>query len=254
LIVDEVLAVGDLEFQQKCLRQMGEVARDGRTVLFVSHNLSAVQRLCTRSILLDNGRAVADGETAEVVRSYIASGSATPDAARWMDVTGVPRSVEGPATFQAVRYLTPDPALDFRPFPGAPLEIAAQVRATAVVPRATIGFRLRDPLGATLMSGSTNALGLQVSLREGVGSWVFRIASLNLRPGTYDLDLWVGDAARILDQLQPAVRLEVFDRPSSTWAPRFDPRCDGPVFCEYDVRLGEVEARARSCPPSARTS
>ena len=70
LVVDEVLAVGDLRFQKKCMGQIDAVARSGRTVLFVSHNMDAVQRLCTRGILLDGGRLASDGPIQDVVRTY----------------------------------------------------------------------------------------------------------------------------------------------------------------------------------------
>jgi lipopolysaccharide transport system ATP-binding protein len=73
LVVDEVLAVGDAGFQKKCLGKMGEVAREGRTVLFVSHNLSAIQNLCDRSILLKNGRIFTEGRTNEVINEYLTS-------------------------------------------------------------------------------------------------------------------------------------------------------------------------------------
>ena len=63
LIVDEVLAVGDAQFQKKCLGKMGEVAKGGRTVLFVSHNMAAIRNLCTRCIWIDYGKMVSDGET-----------------------------------------------------------------------------------------------------------------------------------------------------------------------------------------------
>jgi lipopolysaccharide transport system ATP-binding protein len=71
LIVDEVLAVGDLSFQKKCLGKMGDVARRGRTVLFVSHNMTAIKSLCDRAILLDAGRVVGDGNVDEVVDTYL---------------------------------------------------------------------------------------------------------------------------------------------------------------------------------------
>jgi len=70
LIVDEVLAVGDVEFQRKCLGKMGDLSRSGRTVLFVSHNLTAVQELCTKAIMLKNGQLVQTGEVAEIIKSY----------------------------------------------------------------------------------------------------------------------------------------------------------------------------------------
>src|SRR5438874_9732723 len=71
LIVDEVLAVGDAEFQRKCLGKMGDVAKEGRTVLFVSHNMAAVTRLCDRVIWLDEGRVAMDGTPEEVVSEYL---------------------------------------------------------------------------------------------------------------------------------------------------------------------------------------
>jgi homopolymeric O-antigen transport system ATP-binding protein len=73
LIVDEVLAVGDLTFQQKCLEKMEQVAGDGRTVLFVSHNMAAISSLCGRAYLLELGRIIASGNTNEVVQAYIKS-------------------------------------------------------------------------------------------------------------------------------------------------------------------------------------
>ena len=71
LLVDEVLAVGDMAFQKKCLGKMGDVAKEGRTILFVSHNLSAIQSLCNRAILLRDGLAILDGETPLVVQKYV---------------------------------------------------------------------------------------------------------------------------------------------------------------------------------------
>ncbi len=77
LIVDEVLAVGDVAFQKKCLGTMQNVATSGRTVLFVSHNLAAISQICTRAILLDAGRTVFDGPPAETVRRYLGQEQST---------------------------------------------------------------------------------------------------------------------------------------------------------------------------------
>ena len=71
LIIDEVLAVGDAEFQRKCMGKMKDVSQSGRTILFVSHNMTAVQSLCTRVIWLDGGRVRMDGETDQVVQAYL---------------------------------------------------------------------------------------------------------------------------------------------------------------------------------------
>lgn len=75
LVVDEVLAVGDARFQKKCMGRMGEVGKEGRTVLFVSHNMGAVSELCNRAILLADGKLVADGSTASVIEKYLQAGN-----------------------------------------------------------------------------------------------------------------------------------------------------------------------------------
>jgi lipopolysaccharide transport system ATP-binding protein len=85
LIIDEVLAVGDSHFQQKCLRKMHEVSRAGRTVLFVSHDMAAISRLCDRALLFEGGRLVQDGATADVVRRYVQEGIGTTAAREWQD-------------------------------------------------------------------------------------------------------------------------------------------------------------------------
>lgn len=89
LIIDEVLAVGDVEFQRKCLGKMGEVSKSGKTVLFVSHNMGAVAELCTRAILLEKGQLVLEGTTEEVIQRYL-EGENTSEF-------GVDRSQLGPA-------------------------------------------------------------------------------------------------------------------------------------------------------------
>jgi len=83
LIVDEVLAVGDAAFQKKCLNKMQDVGRQGRTVLFVSHSMPAITRLCERAILVDGGRVLRDGPAAEVVAAYLKAGFGTTAVREW---------------------------------------------------------------------------------------------------------------------------------------------------------------------------
>jgi lipopolysaccharide transport system ATP-binding protein len=85
LVVDEVLAVGDAQFQKKCLGKMSEVARHGRTVLFVSHNMAAVNQLCSHSIMLANGKVAASGNTPDVIAEYLKSGSGGGAEQTWKD-------------------------------------------------------------------------------------------------------------------------------------------------------------------------
>jgi len=90
LIVDEVLAVGDVQFQKKCIGKMENVAQEGRTVIFVSHNMEAIQRLCRRSILLDEGKIVKQGDTAEVVNDYLQLGPGVIGEKVWDDIDKAP--------------------------------------------------------------------------------------------------------------------------------------------------------------------
>jgi lipopolysaccharide transport system ATP-binding protein len=90
LFVDEVLAVGDAEFQKKCLGKMSEIGAGGRTIVFVSHSMPSVLRLCDRAILLDHGRVVVDGPTHEVVRRYLESGPGQTSAREWADRATAP--------------------------------------------------------------------------------------------------------------------------------------------------------------------
>jgi lipopolysaccharide transport system ATP-binding protein len=90
LIIDEVLAVGDAEFQQKCLNKMDDAGRSGRTVLFVSHNMAAVTRLCPRAILIRNGTVVEDGSAASVVSHYLRAGFGTSAKRAWPDPKSAP--------------------------------------------------------------------------------------------------------------------------------------------------------------------
>ncbi len=105
LIVDEVLAVGDAQFQRKCLGKMSDVAHEkGRTVLFVSHSMDAVQRLCPRSILIDQGEVAADGPSGEVVAKYLADPSGEAGPGSWIDLSQVRHTGSGEVRFEAIKY------------------------------------------------------------------------------------------------------------------------------------------------------
>ncbi len=106
LIVDEVLAVGDARFQKKCLNKMQDVGRQGRTVLFVSHNMPAITRLCERAILVEEGAVLEDGPSHQVVAGYLASGLGTTAAREWPDPAQAPGNEI--ARLRAVRVRTED--------------------------------------------------------------------------------------------------------------------------------------------------
>jgi lipopolysaccharide transport system ATP-binding protein len=90
LLADEVLAVGDARFQSKCLNKMEDMGRQGRTVIFVSHNMSAVTRLCNRAILLDHGKIAQEGPSHQVAGAYMSSSLSTTAAREWTDPSSAP--------------------------------------------------------------------------------------------------------------------------------------------------------------------
>src|SRR5262249_35265102 len=90
LVVDEVLAVGDAQFQKKCLGKMGDVAKQGRTVLFVSHNMLAVQNLCNVAVRLASGRLIDRGSPGTVVAAYLQDGAKSESCVVWPDSANAP--------------------------------------------------------------------------------------------------------------------------------------------------------------------
>ncbi|MGI9292335.1 MAG: ABC transporter ATP-binding protein, partial [Gammaproteobacteria bacterium] len=90
LVIDEVLAVGDAEFQRKCLNKMSGVGKSGKTVLFVSHNMAAVTRLCDRALLMNDGQVIQDGSAAEIVHSHVTAGGSSAAAKEWNDIETAP--------------------------------------------------------------------------------------------------------------------------------------------------------------------
>lgn len=106
LLVDEVLAVGDASFQKKCLGKMGEVSREGRTILFVSHNMAAVKALCSRAILMKDGEAAASGPVMEVVNDYLRAVASGASVREWADLATAPGNENVRLRF--IRIASPD--------------------------------------------------------------------------------------------------------------------------------------------------
>lgn len=103
LLVDEVLAVGDLDFQRKCLGRMGDVSKEGRTILFVSHKMEAIIRLCEKAVWIDQGRMRMLGPTEQVVQSYLTSGANLDGQCVWRD--GIANSGVDEFKIKAIRII-----------------------------------------------------------------------------------------------------------------------------------------------------
>ncbi len=209
LVIAEVLAVGDAAFQKKCLGKMGDAARSGRTILFVSHNMAAVHALCDRCLLLDEGRLVADGPTAEVVESYLcfdAAESATFGA-------DTKRTGSGEAVFLAARLLDTrgEPVAAIGMGEGLSVEMEFQLRSESLS-QPSFGVEIHTPSGQPVTRFvSRETRGEMPSAGKG-GRVRLDVQRLDLLPGTYYLTLVLSNAIGNTDLVQNALRFEVTPR------------------------------------------
>ena len=236
LLVDEVLAVGDQAFQDKCLGKIREVRqREGRTVLFVSHNLAAVASLCSRALLLSGGRVVADASATEITRLYTA-GVAMATTSDEVDLTVLPRARQAAARCTKVQVVAVDAAgtaLDAI-VPGSTVQVSVTVEAHGPVSRALLGVEVMDERGRPALGISTDTVDGWIDLRAGeMRRVVVRLHDVQVRPGIYTVGLILTTVTERLDELDAVVRFEVTPAPNvgyerwpgwpvAAYAPRFD--------------------------------
>jgi lipopolysaccharide transport system ATP-binding protein len=204
LIVDEVLAVGDANFQNKCIGKMGEVAGQGRTVLFVSHNIAAVSSLCNKGILLKNGRMELAGDVNTVVQAYQASVDS---------VSSIPldqredRSGSSAVRFSSLNFVgsgTGGETTDLVSGQAATATIEVRTKNGQPVNNAAIDMRIVDLYGNFLFTLSTRYQSLSFNeLHDGAKIEV-RVDSLPLIPGIYRVDLWCAVAGQESDYIREA--------------------------------------------------
>jgi lipopolysaccharide transport system ATP-binding protein len=212
LVVDEVLAVGDLSFQQKCLGKMGEVSREGRTVLLVSHQMNAIRRLCSRCVWLDGGRVRTTGPATRVVNAYEAD---------------VNRKDAGPAADRATagdrgaRFIgweiagAPEPNT-VRGF--GPVALDFLLRVTRPIGEAQAGVAILDADGQVFWSSFAQGL----SFAEGSYRMSFRLSGLPIKPGHYLVKVSLLDQDGYYDLWDCTPLLEVatdfVNHPSDQWS------------------------------------
>lgn len=210
LLVDEVLAVGDVSFQRKCLGKMEDVAREGRTVFFVSHQMPAVESLTGRAILLEKGRMVADGPTKDVVQQYLRSVAFEIKAASLWDRKD--RVGSGEYRFSKIWLTGPDgqEVPSFRP--GDRSTIHAVVEPVGeprrLVAVATVCFR--DQTGYRLFTTASSIAGVEFNI-QGPTEIRWTIPKMPLTVGKYRCDLMLSPATggNYVDYMLDAFELEV---------------------------------------------
>jgi ABC-type polysaccharide/polyol phosphate transport system ATPase subunit len=180
LLVDEVLSVGDLEFQKKCLGKMGKVAEGGRTILFVSHQMNQVRRLCQRALWIDDGKVRADGPAKSLVNQYEAS---------CLESTPARGGSLEPIVFTTWRLSTSESnVLDLDDPPG---KIAIEIHATVrtEIRKGTYIIGLRDSNNTMLWSNVYH----DIALDPGPAKFIHELAQLPLNPGIYTWEVRFND-------------------------------------------------------------
>jgi len=208
LIVDEVLAVGDAEFQNKCLGKMNEVSRtQGRTVLFVSHNMDAVRKLCTRAILFDSGRIQKLGDTESVVSAYLNNRLASPTV---VDLSKEAADVSYRETTARLVSIAPADASSGWSVPfGSPITVDLTIAAGPSVSQVEIAMAVITLGGFELATWTNYCNGLQIAANPGRNTYRISIEAPRLTPGQYQLGIALG-SGRGFDQWTPdAVSFEV---------------------------------------------
>jgi lipopolysaccharide transport system ATP-binding protein len=192
LVVDEVLAVGDAAFQRKCLGKMGAVARQGRTVLFVSHDLAAVGQLCERVMLLSDGRLALNGEPARVIDAYVAQSYG--DTTSW-EVDAERLRTGGPVRISGIELLNLDrtPLENMLAGGGLVLRIKYELDPGVTIPSASFVVRFKTQMGTEVMRLSNSPIsGFPITNLEGSGQVELVLPIVPLTGGNYFLDVAFG--------------------------------------------------------------
>ncbi|RZJ70855.1 ABC transporter ATP-binding protein [Flavobacterium sp.] len=203
LVVDEVLAVGDAEFQKKCLGKMGEISKgQGRTILFVSHNMAAIQNLCTSGIVLKNGMVKYEGSVDVSVQEYLKDTASAVSLAELTDRQG-----SGIVKVISAKAFGTNP--DNMPQIGKPFNLEFTLENKNRLPSSQIVFDMRidDQMGQRIIWMSNRVVKTQSS--DCVEKVTFSIDRLNLNEGIYYVTTWIAVDNKVADWVQNAFSFEV---------------------------------------------
>jgi len=212
---------------------MENVSQQGRTVIFVSHNMNALQRLCPQSILLNHGRLVIQDNTSKVIEQYLTDVSSKSSGPRQsIDLSKQRREGTGKVKFESVSYSGDLPSLNYHPYTNGPLEINLNLVAKSVCSVGSVAVVVFDRYGTKLVNADTLSLGKSIDLRQGLNLLKLRMNQLHLNPGVYIIGLWVADPpSEIHDYIPSAALFEVVE----TEAENIRVRADGLVPVEFSL-------------------
>ena len=213
LLIDEVLAVGDVAFQKKSLGKMENVSHQGRTVVFVSHNMNALQRLCPNSILLNHGKLVSQDKTSKIIEQYLStalSETAGPNSS--IDLSNQQRDGIGKVRFGSIIYTGDNPSLAYHPYTDGPLEITVNLISETALTVGSIAVVIFDRYGTKLVNADSLSYGNPIPLVKGNNKITFRMDQLHLNPGMYTMGLWAANPPiEVYDYISSAVLFEVVE-------------------------------------------
>lgn len=202
LVIDEVLAVGDAEFQNKCIGKMQNITTEGRTVLFVSHNMGAIIQLCPSSIMLDKGKIAAKGPSKKIVERYL-SGIFTP--VNNIDLRNAPvRSGDGRLQFIAAHLQVEGGKRTNMPVSGGPVDIVLDFVSRKALSRVQFKFTIFNQMGIAVTHCSVEASGRCFNVPQGKGRVVCHIPKLPLPLGQYKIAAAAYDDVEELDWIPTA--------------------------------------------------
>lgn len=211
LIVDEVLAVGDAAFQKKCLGKMGDVAKQGRTILFVSHNMAAVENLCTHALWLDHGQVRMIGETSPVVDHYLGQIQAVAQGIPLRDR----QDRKGTGRARIIDFVVLDEAgkrhIVLRPGHTYCFRLTCEVNTSEpVLPNVSAAISLKDLRGETIWIVSSNFNHETKPLPRGISHLECTVNDFNVAEGIYTASMSLGQGtSELLDALPNAVEITV---------------------------------------------
>jgi lipopolysaccharide transport system ATP-binding protein len=215
LIVDEVLAVGDMAFQKKCLGKMSEVSRVGRTVLFVSHNMAAVENLCRRGIVFDAGKIAFAGTSKEAVLDYLGRVSGARDSTgHIVDLSAASdrRFSRAPLLKRLEFYSDDNRALANDLQIGARLQVRIHFDLPELTADFNVGIGFDNSYGQRVFTAQSQFQPDRfVQARLGPQVYICDIPSLTLTPGEYSLRVWLEINNSEADLINDAVRLRVIE-------------------------------------------
>ena len=207
LLVDEVLAVGDITFQRKCIGKMGDVARQGRTILFVSHNMAAVESLCSTAYLLENGQLVASGTTKTVVDAYLSS---IPTLCHTSLEHRTDREGNGRLRFTDIEFRSDEGVPTAAVQTSKALLISVAYTSTSdTVKHVEISIDIFAQNGQCMLMLSSAMVGADFESVPGVGRFSCRVERFPLSPGQYPITLFCRVNGIIADWVSQAALLTV---------------------------------------------